>query len=145
MLPVLVFEEDCDQLCDIEIAIKEIGFKDIISAGTMVSAYRITDHQNTCLAVLSVDIMCRQDYSMVLQFIRHLRKVQPQCRIIAICPQTISSLVADLFNCGADDYISIAWNKINWKALLQQRILLWFGLLQSINSVSHESVVVGTM
>lgn len=62
--------------------------------------------------------------TFVFQFIRSVKALQPDCRVICLVRRAQQDM-EDLLRNGADDFLATDWKYINWPVILEGRIRLW--------------------
>jgi DNA-binding response OmpR family regulator len=127
---LLVVDDDQFQGDEIVRVAGDSGIENISRAGNESEAYQIIASQEFSLAV--VDIMLSSvERREGLRVITELRRLQPDCRIIALTTRGRNDIGVQALNLGADDFVCGEWKYISWSELLRQRLDLWRGVARS--------------
>ena len=108
-----------------EIGITGMGHTRVEFSNSATAAF-----QGVCLAVVVLSDSSLEIKKEVISLISRLRERQPNCRVIAMSSQITERVGVEALISGADDFVCADWEQVNWKALLQQRLLLWKNLLE---------------
>lgn len=135
METLLIVDDNKERLKQIHAAAVDIDFApgDILSAANEDEAMHLIDDSNREIDLAIIDLVLTQLPEMTgLRVIESLRERRPNCRIIALTSQGDEAFGIDAMRAGADDFISILWEYINWYSLLKLRLKLWRGVVRSL-------------
>jgi two-component system, chemotaxis family, chemotaxis protein CheY len=130
MPKLLVVDNDARQRREIVYAARSVDFDKIEEADSEEAAYAAI-HSGAEFQIAVIDVvLSRLPAKEGLVLIEALREAQPDCKIIALTAQGDTEFGAEALAAGAHDFVSTKWEYINWVSLLEQRLKMWFGLLE---------------
>jgi DNA-binding NtrC family response regulator len=139
---LLIVDDDNEQGQDVLLAAREVGFGNIYQAKGLQDAYRLIESEDFPVAVIDIMLSKPETKKEGLHVIKRLHELQPQCLIIALTTRDQTGQVGvEALEAGAHDFIDGCWKYINWKALLEQRLILWRGLIAKGNWSNRRSVL----
>ncbi len=139
MARLLVVDDEGPKRERIVRAASAVGFErdEIVQASTQAEAEELIDSLEPVIDFAVVDVVLTTLPAKTgLEVIQSLRDRHPHCKIIALTDKGGTEFGVEAMNAGADDFISLKWEYVNWYSLLQQRLVLWRGFVEGLATTS---------
>lgn len=133
MAKLLVVDDTAEQRKRIVRAARDAGFdeEDIIEAATIEEARNTTEDVSPDFAVVDI-VLSHLPEKLGLTLIEELRVKYPGCKIIGLTSKGGTDFGIEAMSAGADDFVSMKWDYVNWYALLTQRLIMWRGVVDGL-------------
>lgn len=133
MAKLLLVDDDSTRLQRLKRIAAKAGFLDTESCGSLSEALDLIRKWDFLMAVIDI-VLTDPPEKLGLELIRMLKQVQPSCKVLALTSYGGTDLGIEALENGADDFISTMWESISWTELLEIRLKMWRGLLNSVEA-----------
>jgi len=114
------------------------GLHNVRPAASESDAYALIEGgEEFPLAVVDI-MLTSKKLKEGFRVIERLRGRQPRCRIIALTSKGGNEIGVEALRRGAADFVCADWDHVNWWELLQQRLVLWFGVADAERSAQTQ-------
>ena len=135
MAKLLLVDDDPKKLRLLKKIARRASFDDIATASSVSETLKQLESDTEFdLAVIDV-VLTRLPEKLGLRLIEHVKSTQPNCKIIGLTARGGTDFGVEALEAGADDFVSTKWDAVNWVALLEQRLIMWRGLINGLINV----------
>jgi DNA-binding response OmpR family regulator len=133
MAKLLVVDDDDKQRRRIVRAARDAGFDvhEIIEAVSLEDAREKGEGERVDFAVVDI-VLTAPPEKVGLCLIGELRLRHPRCKIIGLTSKGGTEFGIEAMNAGADDFVSMKWDLVNWYELLKQRLIMWRAVVEGL-------------